>query len=150
MTRGKLIGIDHGLARIGVAICDESRIVARELTIIHRTSKIEDFAQLNALADEHGAVGFVVGLPVNHNAPPETYTQADRVRLWSSRFAETTPLPIVLWDEQLSSEDALALAKDRKRKPEDPIDDLAARIILQRYLDALSVGAAPEVVTHDD
>jgi len=144
MTEGKLLGIDHGLKRIGLAVCDPLRITARELTIIERKSRQEDFDRINAIARAEAVVGFIVGLP-NNEAPPGAHTQADTVRLWVERFSQTTDLPIRLWDEQLSSEDAQALAQLKRRKLADPIDDLAARIILQSYIDALHGGLTEEL-----
>lgn len=141
MTR--LIGIDHGLARIGVAVSDRTRLTARELAIITRRSKREDFARLNTLAAEQEAEAFVVGLPSDFDTPEEVeYTQADRVRNWVEHFRETTPLPIVLWDEQLTTVDAQALARRLKRPSRTHVDDLAARVMLQSYLDALRDGLA--------
>lgn len=141
MTR--LIGIDHGVVRIGVAVSDPLRLVARELTIITRTSKREDFARLNTIAAEQKASAFVVGIPSDFDQRPGEYTQADKVRTWIDRFAETATLPIVQWDEQLTSVDAQELAKRLKRPRRAHVDDLAARLILQSYLDALRDGLAP-------
>lgn len=137
MTSGKLLGIDHGLKRIGIAVCDASRLVARELTIINRASKADDFARINTLAAQENVVGLVVGIPVNYEG---SSSQADIVKNWVRHLRKTTSLPIVLWDEQLTSEDARELARQKRRKPTAPIDDLAARIILQSYLDALRAG----------
>lgn len=142
MTSGKLLGIDHGLKRIGLAVCDESRLVARELTIINRKSKAEDFARINHIAAEQRVVAFVVGIPTNYEAAPGAYLQADKVKTWVGHLAETTTLPIMLWDEQLTSEDAHELARQKRRKLDAPIDDLAARLILQSYIDALRDGLA--------
>jgi putative holliday junction resolvase len=140
MTQGKLLGIDHGLQRIGIAVSDALRISAREITIIERRSKKEDFAAINAIATRENVVGVVIGLPLDLDAPPGIHTQADTVRLWAERYAATTDLPITLQDEQLSSEEATAIAIEKKRRPRDPIDHIAARIILQRYLDAVRDG----------
>lgn len=138
---GRLLGIDHGLARIGVAVSDALGIAATELLVIERKSKAEDFALLNQIAKKEGVVAIVVGIP-NNEVPEGVHSQADTVRLWIDRLAETTDLPIIEWDEQLSSIDAKELAYQKGRKPSEPIDDLAARIILQRYLDALHDGLA--------
>ena len=140
MNKGKLLGIDHGIKRIGIAVCDGLRLSVRELTVIRRRSRHEDFARINAIAQEEGVVGIVVGLPVNFDAPPDQQTQADTVRLWVDRLLDTTELPVILWNEQFSSEDAKALARQKRRKPTDPIDDLAARVILQSYIDSLHDG----------
>ena len=142
MHTGRLLAIDHGIKRIGVAVCDASRLIARELTIITRKSKKEDFALLNQIAERERVVGIVVGLPTNFEAAPGTYTQADTVRLWVERYKETTDLKIILWDEQLSSEEARSIGELQNRKYDDHIDDLAARVILQTYLDAVRDGLA--------
>ncbi len=140
--KGKLLCIDHGLKRIGLAVSDALGISARELTIVHRTTNIEDFARINHIANEQRVVGIVVGMPVNSEAQPGEYTQGDTVRKWIERFTQTTALPIVTWDEQLSSLDARELSIQKGRKVREPIDDLAARVILQSYLDAARDGLA--------
>lgn len=142
MIRGRLLGIDHGIKRIGLAVCDASWLVARELTVLERKSKRADFARINQIAAEQEVVAFVVGLPSDLDAPEGVHTQADTVRLWVERLQATTSLPIVLWDETLSSEDAKELARDLRRKYDAPIDDLAARLILQSYIDAVQDGLA--------
>ncbi len=139
---GKLIGLDHGLVRIGVAVSDASRLVARELTIIQRKSKHKDFERLQHIVAQENAVAFVVGLPYEERATADDFTQADKVRNWVTYLTHVIPLPIVYWDEQLSSVDAAELARHKGRKVSDPIDDLAARVILQSYLDALRDGLA--------
>jgi len=145
--KGKLLGIDHGLKRIGLAVSDASGLVARELTILKRKSKVEDFERINQIANEQKVVAFVVGVPHN-DGEVGVYSQADTVRRWVGHLAATTTLPIILWDEQLSSVDAQELARQQRRKPKEPIDDLAARVILQSYLDAVRDGlATPEIVS---
>ncbi len=136
----RLLGIDHGLKRIGLAVSDANGIVARELMILHRRSKREDFAEIAAIVEREQIAAFVVGLPVSYDAPQGAYTQADRVRNWASKLAEAVPLPIVFWNEYLTSEEARELGREIGRHPREPIDDLAARIVLQTYLDALRDG----------
>lgn len=142
MKSGILLGIDHGNRRIGLAVSDFSWLIARELSVLNRKSKKEDFEKLNHIAKEQKAVAIVVGIPSDLDADPDTYTQADTVRLWIDRFSQTIDLPIVTWDEQMTSQDARELAIQKKRKPHEPIDDLAARLILQSYMDALRDGLA--------
>ncbi|MFN8448884.1 MAG: Holliday junction resolvase RuvX [Anaerolineae bacterium] len=139
----RLIGVDHGLARIGVAVSDRAGLTARELTIVTRKSKREDFERLNAIAAEQDAGAFVVGLPSDFDTPDDVeYTQADRVRTWVERFRLATNLPILLWDEQLTTVDAHEMARRLKRPPRAHVDDLAARVMLQSYLDAVRDGLA--------
>jgi putative Holliday junction resolvase len=140
------MGIDHGNKRIGVAVSDANRMVARELTVIERTTRAADFETLVQLIEREEVVGIVIGMPYS-NAPSDVHTHVDTVRLWISRLREHTTLPMVEWDENLTSADALELARFLRRKPSAPLDDLAARLMLQSYLDALNEGLAesPEV-----
>lgn len=142
MITGKLLGIDHGLKRIGLAVSDAIGLSARELVVLQRKTNAEDFARINAIAREQQVVGIVVGLPVNSEAKAGDYTQGDTVRRWIERFAATTSLPMVTWDEQLTSLDARDLSIRKGRRVRDPIDDLAARVMLQSYLDAVRDGLA--------
>lgn len=136
---GRLLGIDHGLSRVGVAVSDALGITAKELTLIEVKSDDQTYAELQRLAQAENAVAFVVGVPSNEG----NTEQADIVREWADGLRENVTLPVVLWDEQLSSADAKALAKQQKRAPRAPIDDLAARVILQSYINALADGLAP-------
>lgn len=136
----KLLAIDHGLKRIGLAVSDESGLVARELAVITRKSNREDFEQINRIAAEQRVTGIVVGVPERDEVETDGTTPADRIRRWIDRFAQTTTLPIVTWDENLTSVDARELSIRKGRKARDPIDDLAARVILQSYLDAAQDG----------
>lgn len=139
---GRLIGIDHGRVRIGLAVSDALGISARELAVLTSGGDAADFATIAAIAERESAVGIVVGIPHNPNAPPALPQQADIVREWSARMRQAVQLPLVEVSEYLTSVEARALAKQLKRSPREPIDDLAARIILQSYLDALSYGSA--------
>lgn len=113
-------------------------IVARELTIVQRTTRAGDFEQILAIAQREKVCGFVVGVPHNPNAPKSAELQADKVKRWIERLRTYTDLPITEVSEYLTSEEARDLARQLKRKPDEPIDDLAARVILQSYLDAQS------------
>ena len=139
---GRLIGIDHGIKRIGLAVSDGLGITARELAIIHRAADSEDFAKIQMIAQREQAVGYVVGIPQNPNAPAGLHSQADEVRRWIARFQKRADLPIATVSEYLTTAEAHQLARHHNRRPRDPVDDLAARVILQAYLDALSYGAA--------
>lgn len=140
---GRLLGIDHGLRRIGIAVSDSSGIVARELAIIHRKSKTEDFAALRQHIERQGVIALVVGCPIDvERAEKGLFTQADKVRNWVEHLRSTVTLPIILWDENMTSVDAKALARQIGRAPEAHIDDLAARLMLQSYLDAVQEGLA--------
>jgi putative Holliday junction resolvase len=143
VNKPPLLCIDHGVKRLGIAVSDRAWLTARELAVIKRTTREDDFRKLRALYDQQKAAAVVIGIPSHEFEGTGVHTQADTVRLWVERFVEATGLDVVLWDEQLSSHDAKALATRLRRKTTAPIDDLAARVILQSYLDALRDGLAP-------
>ena len=131
---GRVLGIDYGSLRIGIAVSDGLGIGARELSILERDDDI--FARILAIAAREGAVALVVGVPENPNAPAGVAHQADRVRHWIAGLREMTDLPVHEVGEYLSSNAARELAARQKRSIHEPIDDLAARVILQAWLDA--------------
>jgi putative Holliday junction resolvase len=144
VTSGKLLGIDHGLIRIGLAVSDRSRMVARELAVIKRTSNREDFERINRMAEEQQVVGIVIGVPFDPEREEQgLHSQADVVRNWIARFETTSPLPLITWDENLTTAEAQEIARRQRRKAHEPVDDLAARVMLQSYLDAVRDGLAP-------
>jgi putative Holliday junction resolvase len=132
---GRLLGIDYGLKVVGLAISDPTGLIARPLQLLTRASKKEDFAAINALIGQHEIAAVIVGLP---ESPPEitVYTQADRVRLWASRLAAAIPVPVYLWNERYTSQYAADILKETGQERPDRIDDVAAAVILQMFLDA--------------
>ncbi len=132
---GRLLGIDYGLKVIGLALSDPTGLIARPLDVLHRTSKREDFARINALIAEHDVAACVVGLP---ESPPEitAYTQADRVRLWASRLAAAIDVPVYLWNERYSSQEAEELLAESGKERPARVDAVAAAVILQSFLNA--------------
>ena len=135
---GRLLGIDHGKKRIGLAISDALGISARELAILPSRGASQDFAAIKEIARREGAVALVVGVPVNPNAPHGIATQADIVRDWITDLREAIDLPVHEVSEYLTSEEARNMARMLKRGTKEPIDDLAACVILQSFLDARS------------
>lgn len=133
---GRLLGIDHGLKVIGLAVCDPTGLIARPLRILRRTSRQADFAQIAALIAEQGIVGVVVGLPL---PPPHVTgpTQADRVRRWAARLAAALDVPVYLWNERYSTDEAIELLTEAGRPLPRQEDAVAAAVILQSFLDAL-------------
>lgn len=133
---GRLLGIDYGLKVIGLALCDPTGLIARPLNLLHRTSKAADFAHINALIAEHEVAACVVGLP---ESPPDitVYTQADRVRLWASRLAAAINVPVYLWNERYSTQEAEELLAEAGSERPDRVDAVAAAVILQGFLNAL-------------
>ena len=84
---GKLLAVDVGLARIGVAVCDPLRLAARPLQVIHRRSRREDFEMLAHLIRKQEAVAIICGLPLNMDGSEGS--QAQSVRKWAHRLADS-------------------------------------------------------------
>ncbi len=140
---GRLLALDVGEKRVGVALSDETHTLARPLLTIKRASKKKDFAHIVAVCNEHAIEKVIVGLPKtlrNEEGP-----QAQRVRRYADELQAALNLPIDFWDERFSSVDAeerLAAASHKARAKGD-IDSAAAAIILQGYLDEYHVGPKP-------
>ncbi len=148
---GKLLALDVGLARIGVAACDPLRLTVRPLLVLTRGSRREDFARLADIVAEQEAVAVICGLPLNMDGSDSEQTRT--VRKWAMRLAHALrvllgrPLPIVFWDERLSTyaaQQILAagmLAPGDERRGEDAV---AAAVILRSYLDNQTAPARPD------
>ncbi len=139
---GKLLALDVGLARIGVAVCDPLRLAARPLTVIQRRSRRDDFTELAHLAQQQEVVAVICGLPLNMDGSEGA--QAQSVRKWAERYAYAmrvllgSPLPVIFWDERLSTFAAQELITESNNKTAE--DAAAAAVILQSYLDAQRLG----------
>jgi putative Holliday junction resolvase len=137
----RLLALDVGERRVGVATSDSMGLVASPLTVIQRASKVDDFARIARLVREHGAEGLVVGHPVN--ADGSVGPQARRVERYTAALTESLradglELSVLLWDEYLSTRRAqeVMITSGRKRKDRKlRIDAVAAAVILQDYLD---------------
>ena len=137
-STGRLIGIDAGTKTLGLALSDVTRTIASPLVVLHRKRFKEDAAELLRLAEEHGVSGFVLGLPTNLDGTTGPRVQATRA--FAKNLNALTPLPILLWDERLSTAEAerTLIAADASRKRRAAvIDKLAATIILQGALDRM-------------
>lgn len=144
---GRLLGIDYGTRRIGVAIADPEGTIATPATTLHATGTASsDAVRILAWAAENQATGIVVGLPLNMDGTDSPQTRL--VRAVCNELRKHGRLPVELWDERLSSFqadeylDTAGVRRSRRRKLRDA---LAAQVILQSYLDARAQGdAAPE------
>ena len=134
---GRLLALDVGEKRVGVALCDETQTLARPLLTLNRASKKEDFTRLAALCREHSIEKVIVGLPKTLRG--EEGPQAQKVRRYAAELQAALDLPIEFWDERYSSVDAQErlTTSSRKARAKGDIDSAAAAIILQEYLDAL-------------
>jgi putative Holliday junction resolvase len=125
----RILAVDPGLARIGLAISDPTGTIARPLTVIKHSSRQKDAAAILQIAIEHGAQKVVVGIALDQNGEigPQARTA---LRLVDVLQAEGN-LEIDTWDESGSTQ-----AAQRGHKRDPMLDARAAAIILQEYLDA--------------
>jgi putative Holliday junction resolvase len=138
----RVVGIDLGERRIGVAVSDATATLARPLKTLERgTSDAEAVEQLRstilALADEEAVGSVVVGLPRRLDGSPNL--QTPRVTKMVAMLTERLPIPVFTQDERLSSHEAderLALREKDWRRRKTKLDAAAAAVILQDYLDA--------------
>lgn len=137
---GKLLGLDLGTKTIGVAVSDGLRYTATPLETVVRTRFTADAARLLQLIAENQAVGLVLGLPLNMDASEGPRAQSTRA--FARNLAQKTPLPILFWDERLSTSAVTRMlieADTRRDRRAEVVDKLAASYILQGFLDSLRV-----------
>jgi putative Holliday junction resolvase len=132
----RIMGLDIGTNTIGVAISDGLGMTAQGLKTIKRKSMEEDLNEITSVIHQFEIGKIVVGLPKNMNGT--LGKQAEMVFQWIKTFKHKNPLPVVTWDERLSTVGAtkILLEADLSRKKRKRvIDKLAAVLILQGYLD---------------
>lgn len=137
--RGALVGLDLGTKTIGVAVSDPDRRLATGVETIKRKAFKADATRLVAIAGERGAVGFVLGLPINMDGSEGPRAQSTRA--FARNFSALTDLAIALWDERLSTAavERELIGMDMSRaKRSQVIDEHAAIFILQGALDRLA------------
>src|SRR4249919_3175969 len=136
--RGALVGLDLGTKTIGVAVSDPDRRLAAGVETIQRKAFKADAARLLKISGERGAIGFVLGLPINMDGSEGPRAQSTRA--FARNFSKLTELTIALWDERLSTaavERALIEADASRARRKAVIDQHAAAYILQGALDRL-------------
>ena len=136
--KAPLIGLDLGSKTIGVAISDITRKIASPVETIARKKFTEDAKRLLAIAADRQAGIFVLGLPLNMDGSEGPRAQSTRA--FARNLGKLTPLPIVFWDERLSTaavERMLIGADTSRARRAEVVDKLAATYILQSALDSL-------------
>lgn len=133
----RVLCLDVGDRRIGFAISDPNRKIAQALTLYERQSLKADLEKIKTLVGEHEVSTIVIGLPKNLDG--SVGKRGQDVEKFAEKIGAITGLPVDLWDERFTSNEAhrifdMASVKRKKRKPF--IDMMAAQLILQGYLDA--------------
>ncbi|HIA53701.1 MAG TPA: Holliday junction resolvase RuvX [Candidatus Melainabacteria bacterium] len=132
----RIIGLDIGDARIGVAISDPLGITAAGIDAIQRVDMAKDLEAVKQIAERHGAVEIVLGFPQHMEGTAGD--QLEKVRSFGRKLAQVTGLPIVYDDERLSSISAirtLTVQGVKTGKNKGLVDMQSAAIILQKFLD---------------
>lgn len=135
-TPGRILAIDFGLVRMGLAVSDALGLTAQGLSTLARTNKEADFRHLADLASEYSVVRVIVGHPISH-AGEET-EMSQRVSRFAKELQARLALPVDLWDERMTSREAdrsLRESNMRGKKRRQARDRVAAQILLQSYLD---------------
>lgn len=129
----KILSIDHGNRRIGIAISDELGISARALPTIQVNN--EDFAikQIVKLLDEHKCDGVLIGVPIGFEGKDSSQTKI--VREFINKMKLQTQIPLIEWDETYSSKTA---SRNIKGKKKTNLDSESAKVILLEYLSSQS------------
>jgi putative Holliday junction resolvase len=135
---GRVMALDVGERRIGVAISDPSGTLATPHTVIQRSSKAKDFAAVARLVAELDVAHVIVGLPLSLDG--EMGPQARRVSRYAQALAQAISVPLGFHDERYSTITADALLIESGRKRRVPIDAAAAAVILQDFLDSRQAG----------
>ncbi len=133
---GRILAIDYGERRLGLALSDPSGSVAHPLSVIDNVDHVRAMGLLGELVEERSIVRIIVGDP--RTLSGQAGAQAARVKSFVSALAEVCDVPIDLYDERLSSKEAragLAAGGVPGRKMRGLVDKLAAAIFLQSYLD---------------
>ena len=134
---GRLLGVDYGTRRVGLAVCDVDRVVASPLVTYERINPQADAEFFQRVVADENVVAIVVGLPVHTDG--NEGVKAKESRQFGRWLAVETKLPVVFWDERFTTvqaESALWQAGLTHKKRKDRRDRVAAQMLLQSYIDA--------------
>jgi putative Holliday junction resolvase len=137
----RLLGLDVGSRRIGVAVSDELGLTAQPVLTLMRKKPRDDIRSLARLARRYACQEIVVGNPLHLSG--EQSRQAEKTQAFAQLLADETKLPVHLWDERLTTSEAHRILYESGRQRTEHrkvVDQVAAVIILQGFLDARSSG----------
>lgn len=140
MTGGRIMGLDFGSKTVGVAVSDGLGLTAQGVEIIRRTSENklrQTLARIEMLVGEYGVTTLVLGFPKNMNNT--IGERAEKSLAFKEMLERRTGLPVVMWDERLTTvaaDRAMMEAGIRRENRKDYVDKIAACLILQGYLDS--------------
>jgi putative Holliday junction resolvase len=135
--RRRLLGVDYGTVRVGLALSDADRRIASPFTTLTRGNATIDAAYFRTLIEQEEIGGLVVGLPFHMSG--HEGAKAQEARDYGTWLSEVTQLPVMYWDERLTTvaaEEAMLEAGLTNKRRKARRDRVAAQILLQSYLDA--------------
>lgn len=133
----RILGLDMGTRRIGVALSDALGLTAQPLTVLVRTTPSEDLAAMEALVIHHHVDAVVVGLPLTLRG--QRGPQAQRVAAFAETLRRRLSVPIHLVDERLTTVEGTRVLQElgvTRRAQRQTIDRVAAQLILQQFLES--------------
>jgi putative holliday junction resolvase len=133
----RILGLDYGNSRIGLALSDETGAMAQGLTTLVRKNRQKDLHALAAIIENYHIERIVIGCPLRIDGTEGI--QCEKVRRFAHLLDRIFHIPVILWDETFSTKEAeelMARLSVKKQKKKEIIDRIAASIILQNYLDA--------------
>jgi putative holliday junction resolvase len=137
----RILGLDVGARRMGVAVSDPLGITAQGLETLHRKNKKHDLAILNRIIREYEVKEIVVGLPLRMSGAEGA--QAEKIQAFAEDLRKHFKLPVHLWDERLSSAEANRLLRQTDlsiEKRGKAVDRMAAILILQGWMEGRKAG----------
>jgi putative holliday junction resolvase len=137
LPAGRVLGLDVGSRRIGVAVSDPLGITAQGLETLQRSTKRRDFDHLQRVIQEYDVREIVVGLPLRMSGAEGI--QSDKMQVFAEELRKRFRLPVHLWDERLTSAEANRLLRETDLSIEKrgrAVDRMAAVLILQGWMEA--------------
>jgi putative Holliday junction resolvase len=134
----KIMALDIGQKRTGVAICDELRMIASPFDTVESSNRAEWISQIKTIVEAEEIGSVLVGMPLNQHG--EEGEDAKNIRKFIALLQERLALPVIEWDERFSTvqaERTLISAAMSRKKRKEVIDKVVAAILLQSYLDSL-------------
>jgi putative Holliday junction resolvase len=140
----RILAIDYGSRRVGVAISDPMSIIAQGLPTLENNREL--FKQLQQIVSDHAVIRIVVGMPFNLHG--EKGAKAQEVEEFIERLRAEIGIPVITWDERFTSKLAQGVirelgTKKMKRRTKGVVDKMASMLLLQSYLDSLNPKDSP-------
>ncbi len=137
ISQQRVLGLDVGLRRIGLAVSDSLGITAQGLETLQRRNKRQDFEKLRTIVENYGITGFVVGYPLRMSGVEGR--QAEKIKQFAEELGRRFHLPVHLWDERLTSAEANRILRESEvsiQRRAAAVDRMAAVLILQSWMEA--------------